>query len=105
MKVLHDPGNVLPVGDAAHREATPAEVAEIDRRIETGLRRGALAVGMGIVYTPAATRWEILEVFRLAAKDQASVHVHLLPCTLLCTGNDSPEGEGPVYSSPALRLT
>jgi len=77
MKVLHDPGNFLPVGDAAHREATPAELAEIDRRIETGLQRGALAVGMGIAYTPAATRWEILEVFRLAAKHQASVHVHL----------------------------
>jgi N-acyl-D-aspartate/D-glutamate deacylase len=77
MKVMHDPGTFLPVGDAAHREATPEELAEIDRRIETGLQRGALAVGMGIAYTPAATRWEILEVFRLAAKYQASVHVHL----------------------------
>ena len=28
-----------------------------------------------------------------------------LPCTLLCTGNDSPEGEGAVYSSRPLRLT
>ena len=77
MKVMHDPGTFLPVGDAVHREATPEELAEINRSIETGLQRGALALGMGIAYTPAATRWEILEAFRSAAKYQASVHVHL----------------------------
>lgn len=77
MKVMHDPGTFLPVGDAARREATPEEITEIEQEIETGLQRGALAVGMGIAYTPAATRWEILEVFRSAAKFQASVHVHL----------------------------
>lgn len=77
MKVMHDPGTFLPVGDAAHREATPEELAEIERGIETGLQRGALAVGMGIAYTPAATRWEILQVFRSATKYQASVHVPL----------------------------
>lgn len=32
---------------------------------------------MGIAYTPAATRWEILQVFGVAAKYQAPVHVHL----------------------------
>jgi N-acyl-D-aspartate/D-glutamate deacylase len=77
MKVMNDPGTFLPIGDAAHREATPEELTEIERRIETGLQRGALAVGMGIAYTPAATRWEIVQVFRLAAKNRASVHVHL----------------------------
>jgi N-acyl-D-aspartate/D-glutamate deacylase len=77
MKVMHDPGNFLPRGDAAHREATSAELLEIERRIEAGLQRGALALGMGIAYTPAATRWEIVEMFRLAAKYKASVHVHL----------------------------
>lgn len=77
MEVMHDPGNFLPAGDAARREATPQELAEIDRTIETGLQRGALAVGMAIAYTPGATRSEILEVFRLAAKYHASVHVHL----------------------------
>lgn len=77
MKVMHDPGAFLPVADAAHREATPEELVEIDRRIEVGLQRGALAVGMGVAYTPAATRWEILQVFGVAAKYQAPVHVHL----------------------------
>jgi len=70
-------GTFLPTGDAAHREATPRELKEIDQGMETGLKRGALAVGMGINYTAAATHDEILEVFRIAANANASVHVHL----------------------------
>jgi dihydroorotase len=77
MKVMKDSGSFLPVGDAAHRQATPAELQQIDDDIDKGLRRGALAVGMGINYTAAATHDEIVEVFRLAAKYGASVHVHL----------------------------
>src|SRR6266403_2059754 len=77
MKVMKDPGNFLPRGDAAHREATPGELVQIDKDIEEGLHRGALAVGMGINYTAAATHGEIVDVFRLAAKGNAPVHVHL----------------------------
>ena len=77
MKVMKDAGAFLPVGDAAHRQATPAELQLIDDDIEKGLGRGALAVGMGINYTAAATHDEILDVFGLAAKYGASVHVHL----------------------------
>lgn len=77
MKVMKDAGTFLPVGDAAYRQATPAELKQIDDDIEKGLRRGALAVGMGINYTAAATHDEIVDVFRLAAKYGASVHVHL----------------------------
>jgi N-acyl-D-aspartate/D-glutamate deacylase len=77
MKVMKDAGTFLPVGDAAHREATAAELQQVDNDIERGLERGALAVGMGINYTAAATHDEIVDVFRLAAKHSASVHVHL----------------------------
>jgi len=77
MKVMKDAGAFLPVGDAAHRQATPTELQQIDDDIEKGLGRGALAVGMGINYTAAATHDEILDVFGLAAKYGASVHVHL----------------------------
>jgi N-acyl-D-aspartate/D-glutamate deacylase len=77
MKVMGDPGEFLPRGDAAHREATSEQLAEMEQRIEKGLQRGALAVGMGTTYTPAATRWEIVQMFRLAAKYDAPVHVHL----------------------------
>ncbi|MGB2590901.1 MAG: amidohydrolase family protein [Candidatus Acidiferrum sp.] len=77
MKVMHDPGTFLPTGDAAHREATPEELEEIKADIDKGFREGALAEGMGINYTAAATHWEIVEMFRIAAKYHASVHVHL----------------------------
>ena len=77
MKVMHDPGNFLPTGDAAHREATPQELEEIKNHIHHGLERGALAVGMGINYTAGASHDEIVDVFRVAAAEKASVHVHL----------------------------
>lgn len=47
------------------------------QRLHDGLRRGAVAVGFGIQYTPNASRWEILEMFRVAARYGASCHVHM----------------------------
>src|ERR1035438_135968 len=77
IKVLGDPGDFLPSGDAAHKAATTEQIAEMRELVEHGLRSGALSVGMGINYTEGASREEILEIFRAAAKYQASVHVHL----------------------------
>lgn len=77
MQVMHDPGSFLPVGDAAHREAAPEQLRQMDDAIDHGLRRGALAVGMGINYTAGATHGEIVDVFKIAAAHGASVHVHL----------------------------
>jgi N-acyl-D-aspartate/D-glutamate deacylase len=77
MKVMHDPGGFLPTGDAAHRAATAEELAAIGAGMEEGFRQGALSEGMGINYTAAATHPEIIEMFRLAAKYGAAVHVHL----------------------------
>ena len=62
---------------AGHRQATPEEIVQIKEAMEQGFRSGALAEGMGINYTPGASRWEIVEAFRVAAKYGASVHVHL----------------------------
>lgn len=77
MKVMHDPGGMLPTGDAAHRAATIEELTEIGTDMEKGFREGALAEGMGVNYTAAASHWEIVEMFRIAAQHRASVHVHL----------------------------
>src|ERR1700682_1206842 len=77
MAVMHDPGGLLPSGDAAHRPATATELEQIQEGIEKGLHRGALAVGLGPAYTAAATNWEIFEVFQIAARYGASVHVHI----------------------------
>ena len=78
MKVMGDPqGGMLPTGDAAHRAASPEEFSKITAAMEKGFRQGALSEGMGVNYTPGATHWEIVEMFRIAAKYGASVHVHL----------------------------
>ena len=77
MQVMSDPGAFLPVADAAHREASESELEEIKAGVERGLQRGALAVGFGLDYTRGCSRWEVLEIFRIAAKYEASCHVHL----------------------------
>jgi N-acyl-D-aspartate/D-glutamate deacylase len=77
MSVMHDPGSFVPTGEAARRAATDAEIADMKLLVENGLRRGAIAVGFGIQYVPNASHWEILEMFRVAAKYGASCHVHL----------------------------
>src|SRR5689334_18709955 len=77
MAAMHDPVEFLPSGQAAKRAATDAEIAAMKAHLEEGLRRGAVAVGFGIQYTPNASHWEILEMFRVAARFGASCHVHM----------------------------
>ena len=78
MAVMRDPSQgLLPTGSGGHQVATEAQIAEIKRRIEAGLAAGALGVGMGLQYTPAASKYEVLEAFRAAAKYQAPVFVHV----------------------------
>src|SRR5262249_15376255 len=77
MAAMHDPVKILARGDGARRAATEAEIVEMKQHLEQGLKRGAVAVGFGIQYTPNASRWEILEMFRVAARYGASCHVHM----------------------------
>src|SRR5262245_47128476 len=77
MKVMNDPGDFLPSGTAINKKASDDELKQIVERLENGLKQGEPAVGFSTAYTPGATAWETLEVFRIAAKYKASVHVHL----------------------------
>ncbi len=77
MQVMHDPGSFVPAGDAARKPATPEELRAIAAGVEHGLRRGAVGVGFGLAYTPAASHWEILEMFRIAARYGAGGFVHI----------------------------
>ena len=79
MVVMRDSGTVMPVSEGAYRAASPAQIREIARGIETGLRQGAVSIGAGFPYTPAATRDELLAVFRVAAGTRTSLHVHIRP--------------------------
>jgi N-acyl-D-aspartate/D-glutamate deacylase len=77
MAAMKEPVTFLPTGEAARRAATDAEISEMKQRVEEGLKQGAVAVGFGIQYTPQASHWEILEMFRVAARYGASCHVHM----------------------------
>ena len=78
MKVINDPSpGLLPTGAGGREVATDAQIAEIRRRIEAGLAAGGLGEGMGLQYTPAASRYEVLEAFRAAARYHAPVFVHV----------------------------
>ena len=78
MVVMKDPSaDLLPTGPGGHQLATDAQIADMQRIIDAGLSAGALGVGMGLQYTPAATRNEVLEIFRTAAKYHAPVFVHV----------------------------
>ncbi len=79
MAVMHDPGTWMPVGDAAYRAASPDQIGEIAQGIGIGLGNGAVDIGAGFPYTPAATRDELLALFRVAGITKTPVHVHITP--------------------------
>ena len=64
-------------GDWAFRKAAPAEVDAMIARLDRGLTEGALGIGMGPAYTPAASRDELLRVFELAARRKALAFIHM----------------------------
>ena len=77
MSLMNDSAPLVPTGPAAHSPANPEQITDLRRRIELGLKQGALGVGFGIQYTPGASRWEILEMFRVAGRMKAPVFVHM----------------------------
>jgi N-acyl-D-aspartate/D-glutamate deacylase len=79
MSVMQDSGTFMPVDGGAYRVASPAQVGEIARLIELGLSQGAICIGAGFPYTPAATREELLTVFRIAGMTKTPIHVHIAP--------------------------
>jgi N-acyl-D-aspartate/D-glutamate deacylase len=79
MVVMHDSGAVTPVGDGAYRAASPEQIGEIAKQLEIGLREGAVSIGAGFPYTPAATRDELVAVFRVGASTKTPIHVHIRP--------------------------
>jgi hypothetical protein len=71
-------GEILPKsGPATEQAATTAQIMQIENRLRAELDGGGLAVGMGIQYTPGATRLEIIDMFRLAAERGVPVYTHV----------------------------
>jgi N-acyl-D-aspartate/D-glutamate deacylase len=69
---------VLPKsGPATEDHATPEQIQKIEDRLRQELNAGALGIGMGIQYTPGATRLEVIDMFRLAAERKLPVYTHM----------------------------
>src|SRR5258708_30350641 len=65
------------MGPATEQQATPEQIEKIRERLCEELDAGGMAVGMGIQYTPGATRSEVIDMFRLAAERRLPVYTHV----------------------------
>jgi N-acyl-D-aspartate/D-glutamate deacylase len=71
-------GTLLPIaGIATDRAATDEQIRSMENRLRHELDAGAIGVGMGLEYTPGATRFEVIQMFRLAAERGVPVFVHI----------------------------
>ena len=77
MIVMEDQGQFLPSGPGGSEPASAEQLEEIARRIREGLEQGAVAVGFGLAYTPAASTEEFESVLRIAEEFDASAHIHV----------------------------
>jgi predicted amidohydrolase len=81
--------------------AADPERTAIRSRLEQQIDAGALGVGMGLVYTPGATRAEVIDVFRVAAGRRVPVFVHVRSSGPLEPGS-SIESVGEVIAAAAV---
>lgn len=65
-----------PKPDGANKVAGEAEMKSMIAALREGLDEGALGIGFGINYTPAATAEEIESLFRIAAERKVPAFVH-----------------------------
>src|SRR5499427_2117903 len=64
-------------GTATNFPATSEQISRIQEHLRSELDAGGLGVGMGIQYTPGATRLEVIEMFRVAAERKLPVYTHV----------------------------
>ncbi len=77
MNVLGDQGEFLPSDKAIEERATEEQIASMQQKIEQGLKEGAIGVGFGLAYTPAATTEEFEAMLRVALGAKAPSFIHM----------------------------
>ena len=72
-------GDGLPIGPGRHTgdPSSPEQLASTLKHLASELDAGGLGIGMGLAYTPGATRHEVIETFRLAAARHLPVFTHV----------------------------
>jgi dihydroorotase len=63
--------------DYAYKEASPEDLEKLLTLMGRGLDEGGLGFGLGITYTPGASREEIFRIFELAEERGVPIYVHL----------------------------
>ena len=76
MVLFNDEGRFLPTGSGGSGIAGPEIMDRMAAMIRQGLAEGAVAMGFGLAYTPAATQTEFESILAIAAEAQASAHIH-----------------------------
>lgn len=90
-----------PSGPATNNVASDEQIARQLAFLDRGLTAGALGVGMGLEYTPGATRLEIIKIFQEAAKWRRPVFVHMRSVGALEPGS-SVESVGEMIAASAV---
>jgi len=77
IRELH--GNMASIGATGWmtERATKEEIEALVSTLEAELDSGAMGIGMGIAYTPAADQRELRAIFDLAARRDVAVFVHI----------------------------
>jgi N-acyl-D-aspartate/D-glutamate deacylase len=99
--VLPNGALVPPSGPATNDPASHAQIARMKELLRAQLDAGGIGVGMGINYTPGATRLEIIEMFRVAAERHVPVYVHMRSAGRIEPGS-SIESLGEVIAAAAV---
>jgi hypothetical protein len=70
--------DVLPAaGPATDEAASPEQIGAMQTRLRAELAAGGLGIGVGINYTPGASRLEMIEIFRVAAERGVPLWPHI----------------------------
>jgi N-acyl-D-aspartate/D-glutamate deacylase len=71
-----DAGILPKSGPATNESASPERLERIVANLQSQVKAGALGIGMGLEYSPGATRHEVIEVFKVAADNGTPMFVH-----------------------------
>ncbi|NKB32514.1 MAG: amidohydrolase family protein [Pseudomonadales bacterium] len=76
MVLFDDPGRFLPMAAGGSGIAGPEIMDRMAEMMRQGLADGAVAVGFGLAYTPAATATEFESMLDIATEAGATAHIH-----------------------------
>jgi N-acyl-D-aspartate/D-glutamate deacylase len=76
MALFDDPGRFLPTGAGGSSIAGPQIMDRMEAMMRKGFAEGAVAMGFGLAYTPAATETEFENMLDIATEVGATAHIH-----------------------------